>query len=179
MDLFGLLITSFLIGIGFAWSGALAVIAFAVIAFAERCTACACLGAANWTTSLMCAVVSGTFLALAATTATQCTKQRAIRSPALGGFRFHRVPCPSDGWSAWSLHTIGTPFETWFWFCGFGQTASSWMSFVRALAWLRTCATSVFSVSEQRLRVSWIGLTLDCVGLRWIALDCVRFQFFF
>ena len=111
--LFGLLINSFLFGIGSALSGGLAMIAaiafavialtgfvafaaiaFAAIAFAERCTTCVCLGAA---TSLMRGVVSGTFLALAATTAIRHTKQRAIRSPALGGFRFHRVPCPSDG----------------------------------------------------------------------------------
>ena len=74
------------------------VVVVVVVAFVARCAACSGPGAANCSTSLPCAVASGTFLVLAAATATQCTRRRAVRSPVLGGARFHRVqPGLSDG----------------------------------------------------------------------------------
>ena len=74
------------------------VVVVEVVAFVARCAACSGPGAANCATSLPCAVASGTFPVLAAATATQCTRRRAVRSPVLGGARFHRVqPGLSDG----------------------------------------------------------------------------------
>ena len=90
------------VGVGFD-SGSLEVVGVevvvvVVVAFVARCAACSGPGAANCSTSLPCAVASGTFLVLAAATATQCTTRRAIRSQAPGGARFHRVqPGLSDG----------------------------------------------------------------------------------
>ena len=86
------------IWIGSAWNAATALIAFAGTSFAgtsfagtsfafvgfvvARCAAWTGLGAANCSTSLPCAVASGTFPVLAMTTATQCTTRRAVRSQA-------------------------------------------------------------------------------------------------
>ena len=70
----------------------------AFVAFVARCAACSGLGAANSAACWMIGVASGTFLALATTTATQSTRRRAVRSQAPGGARFHRVqPGLSDG----------------------------------------------------------------------------------
>ncbi len=73
-------------------------VAVEIVAFEARCAAFACLGAANCSTSLPCAVASGTFPVLVTTTTTQCTTRRAVGSQAPSGARFHRLqPCPSDG----------------------------------------------------------------------------------
>ena len=98
-----------LILIGSAWS-AVVVVAAAVVAVVAAdvavvaahvvATSAACSGlvAANCSTSLPCAVASGTFPVLATTTSSQSTRRRAVRPQAPGGARFHRVqPGLSDG----------------------------------------------------------------------------------
>lgn len=88
------LIVLLFVAVGFGFDVAVAV----AVAFVVRCAACSGPGAANCSTSLPCAVASGTFPVLAAATATQCTRRRAVRSQAPGGARFHRVqPGLSDG----------------------------------------------------------------------------------
>ena len=89
--------------IGSAWNALIGVVVDSgslevVVVFAARCAACSGPGAANCAANLPCAVASGTFPVLAAATATQCTRRRAVRSPVLGGARFHRIqPGLSDG----------------------------------------------------------------------------------